>query len=379
MICLIVMAMTIASTVWADAGKSDTAKNTAKGIVHPSHDLYRFHEWAMPLRIKYYDMHMSWCKYKNPMPVPMKQMKFSTDMIKTVDDYLAIAIYFEETKFVDQGFFEDLLLDIFGMSKMQAMVRVMIEERARQGFCDELLYYYDVGAFSHHYTPDFTAFSECINRPDHMWQGPQDTRIKFLKKVTLRLIAHLGNPSIIKKYHLEYSNRSKLRNMITNSSDSPEIAGIFFDLWKNRAKEGLKPMRRSHEHFRKKAPELLKQYGPYPKPGWTEQIAKIRSKTMKEWDEHFRAGMGDDGLHWKEKAFKNAVRRKFDSTKVSNPDNAKESLVPKTKKQKTPKVSEPEPILDQPSGNPYLPWILGILALLSVLIVSVIVIRRRGE
>jgi|GEM_PF-2595686 len=377
MICLVVLTMAIASPVWADAGKSDTAKSASNDIVHPAHDLYRFHEWIMPLRIKYYDIDMAWQTIKVPRSIPLHEMMFKTDMIKTVDDYLALQMYFQETAYQDQGLFNHLLQRIHEMSKMQAMVRVIIEERARQGICDELLHYYDGAPFgrSPHYLPDFTAFFECVQRPESEWQGAHDTRIKLLKKLTIHLANRLNNSDVEKVHRVAFKHYMELKDMVLSSNDSQEILGIFFDLWENWAKEGLKPLRRSHEHLRKQAPELLKKHGPYPKPGWNEQIEKIHSKTMKEWEEYFRPLMGEDGLPLGKKIRK-WRQEHIKRTKESEQLTKDKGTVPQTKD--APKVSEPEPTPES-AGYPYMPWlyIAGILAILSALIVSVIVIRRR--
>ena len=336
MICLIVLTMMIASPVWADAGKSDTAKNTSNDIVHPSYDIFRFHEWIMPLRIKYGDIQMAWFRGKVPMSVPLEQMRFKVNIIETVDDYLALVIYYKETKYSDFVIFRGLLENIrvsIEMKKTQAILRVVLEERARQGLCDELLQYYKGGVVFEHsrYVPDFTAFFNCMEKPDEHWQGAENTRIIFLKKVTEHLVYLLSRLPFDNKNQLDFEKVKSIKNIVYISNDPQEVLGIFFDLWENRAKEGLGSIRRDHEHLRERAPELLKQYGPYPKPGWTAQIAKIRSKTMKEWDKHFRIKMGKDGQPWRLVRPGKLINGRFD-TGISPPKSHRILTDTETKK-----------------------------------------------
>ena len=180
-------------------------------------------------------------------------------------------------------------------------IRAMVEERARMGTCDDLTIFFnldiDLGIDSR-YIPDFPALINCMN--SNNWRGTEKGRQQFVSSMANQILFVLA--SRLRDGTKEIYDKAYLARKKVNGIDDPDdLQRIFNELWNNGGKEAIEPVKKDNEHWRKQAPELLKEYGPYPKPGWTEQIKRIRSKSMEEWDAYFRAKMGEDGLAWQEK------------------------------------------------------------------------------
>ena len=74
------------------------SNSLASDYIYPSDDIYRFHEWIMPLRIKYTDVIRSYEYVREGTPYTMDEMKFNPSMIRNLDDYIALRIYLNETR-----------------------------------------------------------------------------------------------------------------------------------------------------------------------------------------------------------------------------------------------------------------------------------------
>jgi|GEM_PF-3093387 len=289
---------------------------TTAYIVYPSRNLFDFHKWVTPIRIEYAINYPPCFRRDFHAPLPLDRDALTKKLMSTVDDALALQIYLNSVVGIYAGPFSRVLQDVAKYDSTRHIITItgiLMEERARQGICDELLHFYDGAplAQNYRYMPDFSAFLACMNQPADTWQGTEDSTIAILKKITHRFIRVLEDNTDYKKNKTLREELYAALKLVNKSSDPGELQQIFLDFWERVGKAIIPTVKRDNEALRKQAPKLLKQYGPYPKPGWSAQIAEIHSKTPEEWSMYFGYNVDGRGLAISGKSSKRNRRGAF--------------------------------------------------------------------